>query len=107
MCGLPSSPCRLVSLTVGMPNIWRGTPSTTGPNSTGSQGYATPCGSSRQLHVGPLEPSPLTAYDAVDHVMTYLFSDPGALDALQRPRRGARRWRQDALAPPDRRVHDG
>ena len=56
MCSLPSSPCPLVSLTLGMPNIWRGILSTTGPNSIGLGDCVTRCALSRRLPAGPLGP---------------------------------------------------
>ena len=62
-----------------MPSTCAGTRSTTAPNSTGCPTCVPPCDWCRRLPAGPHVPRAPAAIDAIDHVMTYFFSDLGGM----------------------------
>ena len=88
-----SCPWRRAIPTVPTPTICVGTPSTTGPSSTGCPAVR----ASLRLVSTPACRAARAAsqdrYDAIDHVMTYFFSDPQRTRRLPRPGQGARRRR--------------
>ena len=74
------------------PSICAGTPSTTAPNSTGCPRCAPLCGWCRRPRAAPHAPRARDPYDAIDHVMTYFFSDPARHGRLPR------HWRRRSSA---------
>ena len=64
-----------------MPSICAGTPSITGPSSTGSPACAPRCGWSTPA-CSAARAASRDRYDAIDHVMTYFFSDLGGLNGF-------------------------
>ena len=72
------------------PNICGGTPSTTDPSSTDCRPCAPRCGWCPRRPAVPHARRATSRYDAIDHVMTYFFTDSGGLTAsTNSPRRSA------------------
>ena len=97
--GIPTAPT---------PSICAGTPSTTAPSSTGCPPCAPRCGWCRRRHAGPHAPRADDRYDAIDHVMTYFFSDPSGMNGfleLAKALIGAKR-KLPLLPPVERGVYD-